>query len=358
MIPMKTRLDALDGWRVFAVLLVIVQHLVLFSALHARIPAALWVTGDFGHLGVNIFFVISGYVICLALRREYEEHGRISLPAFYIRRCFRILPPLWCYLAVVGLLGVAGVVNTSAAQEGKAAVFVCNLPIANCHNPPVAHTWSLAYEEQFYILFPISLALISVRRRRVFLGFFFILPAIVVLCFFAKRHFAVDYLWRFQFLVTGVVMALFSDEITPHLRRVRPWVVYLCVPAIFAIDYLSHGEPTGMMMLKLGILGPLIGSVLFYTSHFPCAAKSVLSYSGIRFIGRISYGIYLWQQLATLYYAGAGALFYACSLGLMVVICVSSFLWVEQPLIGIGARLSRARIEGEPGGRLVASSSG
>jgi peptidoglycan/LPS O-acetylase OafA/YrhL len=97
----------------------------------------------------------------------------------------------------------------------------------------------------------------------------------------------------------------------------------------------------------------LIGFALFYTSPFPYAAKNILSSPAVRFAGRISYGIYLWQQLATRYYEGAGVGFYVCALGLMEVVCVVSFFWIEQPLIRIGARLSKAQIGRESAARLV-----
>ena len=353
--PKKARLDALDGWRAFAVLLVILNHLILFSALRSRISESLLIPGEFGHLGVNIFFTISGYVISLALLKEYEDFGRISLPAFYIRRCFRILPPLWCYLAVIVMLSHAGIIDTTATQERNAAMFVCNLPIADCDNWPVGHTWSLAYEEQFYILFPITILLVSPRRRNIFLGFFLILPLSAIVFFFRNWHNTVLYLTRFEFLLTGVVMALFSDEISPYIRKLRPAVIYLFLAAFFAIDYFSHGEPPPVMILKILVQGPLIGVILFYTSHFPCAARTLFLNPGVRFMGRISYGIYLWQQLATRNYQGAGILFYTCSLGLTALVCVASFYWIEQPLIRLGAKLSRAQIGRDAAAPLVAS---
>jgi peptidoglycan/LPS O-acetylase OafA/YrhL len=354
-----TRLDALDGWRAIAVLLVILQH-VARGALRSQNPVATAIFGEFGELGVNVFFVISGYVICTALCHEYGNHGRISLMAFYIRRCFRIMPPFWCYLAVITVLSYAGWVVTPDVLVLKAAAFVCNLPIAEgsnwyaahtCSSWHVAHTWSLAYEEQFYILFPITFLLISPRRRNIFLGAFFMLPLVIVFCYLRRESFMGDYLTRFQFLLTGVVTALFSDEIKPYLRKLRPVVIYLFVVAIFAVHRLPYSAP--ITLLRILVQGPLIGIVLFYTSHFPCAAKDILSYPAMRFTGRISYGIYLWQQLATGYYEGAGVLFYVIALSLMAVVCVASFFWIEQPLIRFAGRLSKARIARESGSRVL-----
>jgi len=354
-----TRLDALDGWRTIAVLLVILQHIAK-GALHVAVPAANAIIGDFGELGVNIFFVISGYVICSALLKEFENRGTISLIAFYIRRCFRILPPLWCYLVVIAILSRAGLIGTPVTQQMKAAAFLCNLPIAidshwqaahTCSSWQVAHTWSLAFEEQFYILFPITFLFVSPRRRNIFLGFFLMLPVIIVLCFLSKELFLAEYLTRFQFLSAGVVTALFADDIRPYLRKLSPLIIYLFIVAFFTIHRLPYSRSTNM--LRILASAPLIGIVLSYTSHVPCAAKDILSYPAMRFIGRISYGIYLWQQLALGYYEGAGVLFYTVAVALAAVVCVASFFWIEQPLISLGARLSKAQIARESTARLV-----
>jgi peptidoglycan/LPS O-acetylase OafA/YrhL len=93
-------------------------------------------------------------------------------------------------------------------------------------NWQVGHTWSLGYEEQFYILFPITFLFISPRRRRIFLGLFLMLPLLIVLCYLRRESFIGEYLTRFQFLLTGVVTALYSEEIKPYLSRLSPFVVY------------------------------------------------------------------------------------------------------------------------------------
>jgi peptidoglycan/LPS O-acetylase OafA/YrhL len=151
--------------------------------------------------------------------------------------------------------------------------------------------------------------------------------------------------------LTGVVAALFSKEIGPYLRKLKPFIIYLFIAAIFVVHRLPYSAST--TALRILVQGPLIGIALLYTSHFPCAAKDILSYPAMRFTGRISYGIYLWQELATGYYEGAGVRFYVCALGAMAIVCVVSFLWIEQPLIGVGSRLSKARIARDSAAQLA-----
>jgi peptidoglycan/LPS O-acetylase OafA/YrhL len=151
-------------------------------------------------------------------------------------------------------------------------------------------------------------------------------------------------------------MALYEGGIEHRLKKVAPLAIYLSVIAVFGL----HRLPVSAVgtALNMIFLGPLIGMVLFYTSHFPCAARDVLSLPAVRFAGRISYGVYLWQQLATGYYEGAGVLFYGCTLTLAAIICIISFRYIEQPLIRLGARLSEVQIARELAGRFAPANAG
>ena len=345
----KARLDALDGWRAVAVSLVIVHHLVGYSALKSKVPAGIGFLEKYGFLGVYIFFVISGYVICSVLRQEYEHNDHISLGAFYVRRCFRILPPLWLFLLAIVALNYSGAILTPPRDTLRAATFVSNFMPASSWN--VYHTWSLAFEEQFYIVFPIMLIVLSPKRRWFFLALALAFPCVIAVCYLLKCGLIAWYMMRFQFMLAGAAFALYSGELKRYLGKISPWFAYLGILAMFVIYGLPASASTTILALFVGC--PLIGALLFYTSHFDCAAKRALSRPSVRFVGRISYGIYLWQQLATGYYEGAGVLFYSSALCLVAIVCVVSFRYLETPLIRIGSKLSEGRIQRELAGRLV-----
>jgi len=104
------RLPSLDGLRALSIALVVVGHAYQGATLLSP-STPFWLISGNGALGVEIFFVISGFLITTLLLEEYEQQGTISLHNFYIRRVFRIVPALWAYLAVILLLSVLGVLD-------------------------------------------------------------------------------------------------------------------------------------------------------------------------------------------------------------------------------------------------------
>src|ERR1700683_392352 len=115
-----------------------------------------------GPLGVQIFFVISGYIITALMLREHQRNGRVSLAAFYVRRAFRILPPLWLMLATTALLSLAGYIHVGPKSFLMAASFTCNTQPTSC-GWFAGHTWSVATEEQFYLFWPLLLTVLGFR---------------------------------------------------------------------------------------------------------------------------------------------------------------------------------------------------
>ncbi len=154
--PSAGYLPGLDGLRALSVTAVLLYH--------ADLP---WIPGGF--LGVEVFFVISGYLITLLLTEEFARSSRVSLGNFWLRRARRLLPALYLLLAVVSvvvLLFFRGEAANLAAQVWSALAYVTNWYFifseqsyfALVERPPVyQHLWSLAIEEQFYLIWPLAL---------------------------------------------------------------------------------------------------------------------------------------------------------------------------------------------------------
>src|SRR5665213_839715 len=149
----------LDGLRAFSVLLVIASHMGILSTL----PETPWFRDRFYLLfsstqGVHIFFVISGFLITRLLLKERLETGRIHIKNFIIRRFLRLMPVLYLYLGIQAALMAAGIMTRNWLGLLIAAFYMFNFaPRIVCSNE-LSHLWSLAVEEQFYLLWPLLLA--------------------------------------------------------------------------------------------------------------------------------------------------------------------------------------------------------
>ncbi len=165
----KSYLPTLDGWRAIAILGVMIAHAAnsVFCP-EGSLPNAWWYAViRRGGLGVDIFFGISGFLICSRLLQEHRQNGQIGLRSFYIRRIFRILPASFAYLAVVGLLTLAGFSLTTPIMWWSCVGFFRNyLPLPGPDGHYTGHFWSLAVEEHFYLLWPSLLFLCGPRRAR------------------------------------------------------------------------------------------------------------------------------------------------------------------------------------------------
>jgi peptidoglycan/LPS O-acetylase OafA/YrhL len=303
--PRRFRPD-IQGLRAIAVLLVVLYH--------AGVPG---LTG--GYVGVDVFFVISGYLITGQLARELDRTGRISLLSFYARRARRLLPP--STLVVVTTLVVAHFFMpfTQLVSLTKDALYAAfygiNYHLAiegvnyqNASAPPSAfqHFWSLAVEEQFYLVWPLLMIACAVlgrkRMRRVLLIF-----AIAALCAVTLKlsitttptdgpfaYFGIQ--TRAWELGLGALAALMSPaiaELPDRVMRLLGWGGLVAVVGS-AFVYTDRTPYPGSAALV-----PVLGSVALIAAGTRVVDRSVesslLSGGAMQYIGRSSYAWYLWH---------------------------------------------------------------
>lgn len=344
------RLDYLDGWRVVAIALVFADHLGMNHAIGAFYEASPFgVISQYGETGVYIFFFISGYVVSLGALREIRETGEFSAKAFYLRRFFRIVPPLALYLASCLALGLAGVIAFPAADAVSAALNLCNTtaPGVSC-GWYVGHTWSLAFEEQFYWLFPIALAALALGRPPRLLPTlaavaFAALPVVFTIWWIGKIGCVIAY----ALFLAGYWAAQGGAAALQGLRRGRlplllgaAAIVFLprTIVALPGADEAARGEWIAWYRL---LYVAAIPALVLLSGVEGSRLRTLLSCRPLAHLGRASYSIYLWQQLAagpvfdTL---GAGA---QIALMLGVVLFALALFPLELKLIAFGGRLSR-----------------
>jgi peptidoglycan/LPS O-acetylase OafA/YrhL len=287
----------IEGLRGVAVLLV-----VLF---HAGLP----VPGGF--IGVDVFFVISGFLITGLLLREHERTGSISFARFYARRIRRLLPAGVAVLAVTLLAAflVVGPLDRAAVmQDGAAAALsVANLRFALAEGDyftsislpsPFLHFWSLAVEEQFYLVWPVvTLVILRGGRRRLAIALALILGASFaanVLVTYASTS------WAFYSLPTRAWQLAAGGLLAVSWT----WLVQLPRAVLALAGWIAAlGLVASAMLLGAGIPYPGVDAfapTLFATLLIAAGAEAwgpglILSLPPLRWVGRISYSLYLWH---------------------------------------------------------------
>jgi peptidoglycan/LPS O-acetylase OafA/YrhL len=311
-------LPAIDGLRAIAVLAVVAYHAGL------PVPA--------GFVGVDVFFVISGYVITRMLAAEHAQTGRIDFAAFYARRVRRILPALLVMVVAVVLAAAlrlpqesfAGVVHSGIAALAVTANLHFMTATAGYFAPasadmPLLHTWSLSVEEQFYFVWPLVLLL---RRK-------WILPAIVVVSFLASEWLPQEQAFyqmpaRCWELAVGGCIA-FS---TP---RQRAWLAPCGLALLAAAVALPLPHFPGA-----GALPAVAGTGMVLAAVHAGAVIPALETAGMRFVGHLSYSLYLWHWPVLvawrLTHLAPASVPVSVALCLVAgVIAWASYRWIETP---------------------------
>ena len=292
----------LDGLRGLSILLVLLLHLG-FSFFRG------------GFLGVDIFFVLSGFLITSLLVQESNLRGSISLKNFYVRRALRLMPAVVTVILASGVYAVIFLNKTKAAEVYSGMLltlsYVSNWYFAlwGARVGPLGITWSLAIEEQFYLLWPPILALVfklRVKRRIIILT---IILAVIYVAFhrrillqgnaeIGRMYYATD--TRADALLIGCLVALLlSWNLLPRSERFcRVMKILAAIAALFIgflVTTISQEDPS----LYLGVFTLVaisVGVVLVVLMLWPPApVLTVLNFSPLRWIGRISYGLYLWH---------------------------------------------------------------
>lgn len=317
--------------------------MILVVLAHAGVPG---VTGGF--VGVDVFFVISGFLITTLLVKELDRSGRISLPAFYARRALRLLPAaavvLLATLAAAWLWLPATRFGTIAGDALAGVYYGINWRLAaagtdylNATAPPspLQHLWSLAVEEQFYLVWPLLLLAVALLRR----GRSLRVPLIALLSLIAAGSLAFSVHqsasaapWayfgthtRAHELAVGGLAALAA----PRLARASgvAWkkaATWAGLAAILAAAFL-YGETTAFP--GLAALLPVAGAaavILGGTPGAPGGAGSALGLRPFQQVGKLSYGWYLWHWPVLL--IGPVALGRAPSLRLGLALAAGSLL--------------------------------
>jgi len=345
------RIAYLDGWRVAALALVLLDHVGMnrqigrFYAEHG-----LGVLGEYGEVGVFVFFFISGHVVSLTSLREAAGSGDFSPAAFYVRRLFRIAPPLMLYLGGCAILGVIGAIDFSAGDFVAASLYLCNSTtvLAQC-GWYAGHTWSLAFEQQFYLLFPLVFAFVELGRApRPTLMAIAALAVAVPFAFTIWWIGTIGCLVAYGLFFAGYATARMGARWQKLFGRRGDAALIAATLVVFlprsAVAALGADEATRAELIAWYRLLHIVAVPVMVTLSGRAGTRleRLLSARPMTALGAATYSIYLWQQLPNgpdFVDIDAGSLL----LGLLCVVaaCLLLFESVERPTIALGRRLSK-----------------
>jgi peptidoglycan/LPS O-acetylase OafA/YrhL len=293
---------SLDGLRGIAILMVICHH---FGVNHFLRGTGVFIDSN---TGVHIFFVLSGFLITTLLLKEKLNSGSISLKHFYIRRVLRILPVAYLFLLVLIVLNAAFHLQIQLIDFIASFLFFKNLSFRN--EPYTAHLWSLAVEEQFYILFPFLLSYNTNRYLIVALAIVIGVPIISILgnhhvsILFANPTIAfITKVIMFSFwkgpviILVGSVFSIltFKGIIKPEKFASKYFLSFALL--IIAIVIHSQNFVYYVKYLSEYLSAILIAYAILLSVNTKNLLTVILENDILVKIGILSYSLYIWQEL-------------------------------------------------------------
>jgi peptidoglycan/LPS O-acetylase OafA/YrhL len=335
---------ALDGVRGIAILLVLGKH------------AFGWPKQ--GGLGVDLFFVLSGFLITSLLLEERREHGRVSLRHFFWRRALRLFPALFAMLlAYAAVKAAQGELPDAAGPLALGATYTANIALAgdiSAMPEALRHLWSLAQEEQFYLVWPPLLVFGLTFHRSRLLPHFVIAAIIVVALERARLGGAGASLDRVYFapdthaepLLVGCLFGIWNVNGLPALLRPdrqRRVLALLAAALYLGAAVFLHDLWLAVYVTPLfTVLAGAAAVVVISAAHDDYGIARVLRARPLVGLGRISYGLYLWH-VPVLAALGAAALGRGLPISIgatigAVAIAVLSHRYVEAPFLRMKSR--------------------
>lgn len=345
---------ALDGLCAIAIAVVLLAHVaVAFGATIDRIVQ--WYT-HWGALGVRVLLVISGYVVTTALIEERSRTGSVDLKRFYLRTTRRSAPPFYFYLAVIAALAVAGLIPQSLAGVVSAATFTSNY--ARDAGWYADHAWLLAVEVQFYVVWPAVVRAFGARAR-------WAAWAIVLLCplfrwwTLTRMNGAYGFDHRFEttadLVAVGCLLSIYERPLRDHTRSfpVPPTVVVVVLAGVTVLLTGLGDHPRLDLLFGRAAIASAVAGMIFTMTHAPhSAAAVVLGWAPLAWFGRISYSLYLWQQLAFGPTGRSDALGMFVRSVIAFALALASYRLIEHPMaarregLGASVRAMMRRVRG------------
>lgn len=342
------RIPSLDGLRALAILLVIEGHL------HDRLPDWLsWLPG-YGATGVQLFFVISGFIITHNLLKEKTRSGSVNLASFWARRFFRIYPAFFAFMIAIGMVYL----NFDIGFDQKSYILsflLLGAVIPTSGGWYIGHTWSLSVEQFFYLIWPPLL--------KIGFGTRFLVASIVLWPFVRGLHYLLchkyqiiylpinDLVYNYIFMSAGCLLAFLSAKFRFHQLQHNKWYLlfifcffYPLIERIIfenffinvkiAQTYITSFSPVPISLCYLYV-------ILFLTTRKNTLFFNIFNSAPFVYTGIVSYSLYLVQQFFTISPKSFDFEIqrFPANIILMIVWTLLLYYLVEAPFVRIGHKL-------------------
>lgn len=353
---LEKRIPSLDGLRALSIGLVLIGHVATTQGAPAWMDRG--AISSLGNIGVRFFFVISGFLITTLLLREREQTGQVSLTGFYLRRAYRILPAMLCYVLIIWALYLAGVIDLTYRVIGRthldsavpdllhALTFTSNY--LHDYNWYYNHLWSLSVEEQFYLVWPLSLLLLgAVRASLAAWLVVLVVPFIRLAMHMSDWGPEISLSREFQAVSDALAMGVLAS-LGYNRWMAKAWFRRLIGPGAVVLAGVCVGLGYGSALYSrplayiagqsLANVGAVI-LVLHAVTHASGWFGRCLNTRPLMHMGALSYSLYLWQEPFLNFTSEAWVARFPVNLLLAWGAAELSYRIVEKPFLRLKDRL-------------------
>lgn len=351
---MKPYFSGINGLRAISICLVIFSHL----SLQYHVFAFPWITKwgfplvaiiTDGNLGVNVFFVISGFLITALLLQEEHATHHISLKNFYIRRVLRIFPAYYFLLFIYFLLQCMGYIYINEKSWLTSLTYTKYFYMPDWYT---GHAWSLSIEEHFYLFWP--LIFVSGKKIRRVVAVLVIIAVLIIKIIIQYHPMSwitdVSIFTKADAIAIGCLTAIYQDKLLSFLGKrwhlffllsVDFLLLWIVVFSVFTHTRLGIWLNTIYSILGVGngiVANILIAIIMLYSIFGPKTAwHKLLDFKAVNYIGVLSYSIYLWQQF---FINNTRLWFNQFPLNLLCVLFAALFSYyvIERPFLKLKSR--------------------
>jgi peptidoglycan/LPS O-acetylase OafA/YrhL len=343
--PKPFYIRGFDGLRALSILMVVLTHLGVYDALPENSFNKNLLNTITGTVGVTIFFSISGFLITTLLMNEKYRTGTISYKNFIIRRFLRLLPTLIFFYLTVLYLIISGQLDIKYTALLISICYLYNFVPARLYFSELGHTWSLGVEEQFYVFWP--LLMLRFRKNRILIiAFVLVILAIIITTIipyvnfvYKNKHLNInDVFWVHRWFIPAIAPIMigsafavlnFHNEWQLKTRIAQRGSVIIALVFIFAAFITPDAVSKYLFIIQAFGFAILLTYIFNQQSS---VFTNFLELKPLAFIGKISYGIYVWQGLF-LRTGPGGSLWiqqFPQNISLTLIVAVTSYYTIEK----------------------------